>query len=67
MVAQGTRDPFGGEQEVPGYELPASVAVHWAQDGDHNLVPRKRSGFTAEQNWGEACDAIADWSKLLKD
>ncbi len=63
FIAQGTRDPFGGLEEIPGYGLPASVSVHWAEDGDHNLVPRKKSGRSAEQNWGAACDAIAAWAE----
>ena len=63
FIAQGTRDPFGGLEEIPGYGLPASVSVHWAEDGDHNLVPRKKSGRSAEQNWSAACDAIAAWAE----
>ncbi|HAA48626.1 MAG TPA: alpha/beta hydrolase, partial [Planctomycetaceae bacterium] len=27
-------------------------------DGDHDLVPRKKSGRTAEENWAEAVDVI---------
>ncbi|MEM8743698.1 MAG: alpha/beta family hydrolase [Pseudomonadota bacterium] len=66
LIAQGTRDPFGGTEEVPGYDLPRSIAVHWAEDGDHNLAPRKKSGLTAEENWDAACDAIAAWAERLK-
>ncbi len=66
LIAQGTRDPFGGSTDVPGYSLPQSVTVHWAEDGDHNLVPRKKTGLSAEQNRNAACDAIAAWAKHLK-
>ncbi|MDA7946819.1 MAG: alpha/beta hydrolase [Hyphomicrobiaceae bacterium] len=67
MIAQGTRDPFGGRDDVPGYGLPASFTIHWAEDGDHNLVPRKRSGRSPEQNWAAACDAVAGWEQQLTD
>ncbi len=59
LICQGTRDPFGTAEEVPGYALSPAIRVHWAEDGDHSLVPRKASGRTAEQNWTEAVDAIA--------
>ena len=58
LVVQGERDRFGTPGEVAGYELSGSIRIHWMPDGDHDLVPRKRSGRTAEQNWAEAADAI---------
>ena len=58
LVVQGERDRFGTPGEVAGYELSGSIHIHWMPDGDHDLVPRKRSGRTAEQNWAEATDAI---------
>jgi predicted alpha/beta-hydrolase family hydrolase len=48
LICQGTRDALGN-----------AIRLHWAEDGDHGLVPRKGSGRTAEQNWAEAMDAIA--------
>lgn len=45
VIGQGTRDPFGTREEVGGYALPASVAIHWMEDGDHDLRPRRASGF----------------------
>ena len=58
LVVQGDRDRFGTPEEVAGYELSGSIHVHWIPDGAHALVPRKRSGRTAEQNWAEAADEI---------
>ena len=58
LVVQGDRDRFGTPEEVAGYELSGSIHVHWIPDGDHDLVPRKRSGRTAEQNWVEATEEI---------
>ena len=60
LVCQGTRDPFGTRDEVPGYDLPPSIDVHWLEDGDHDLRPRKAaSGRTFAQNLAEAADAVA--------
>lgn len=58
LICQGTRDPLGNAEEIAGYELAASIRLHWAADGDHHLAPRKASGRTAEQNWAEAVEAL---------
>jgi predicted alpha/beta-hydrolase family hydrolase len=54
LFLQGERDALGNRAEVAGYELSASIHVHWLEDGDHNLKPRKASGRTEEDNWQEA-------------
>lgn len=59
LICQGTRDPFGTAEEVRRYRLSPAIRLHWAEDGDHSLVPRKASGRTAERNWAEAMDTIA--------
>jgi predicted alpha/beta-hydrolase family hydrolase len=61
LIVQGTRDSFGGPAEVRGYALSPSIRVHWIEDGDHSLVPRKSSGRTAEQNLAEAVAAVAEF------
>lgn len=48
LVLQGTRDPFGTRDEVAGYTLPPAVRLTWLEDGDHDLKPRRASGFTAD-------------------
>ena len=58
LICQGTRDALGSAEEVAGYEFSKSVRLHWAEDGDHDLKPRKASGRTAEENWTEALDAL---------
>lgn len=65
LIAQGSRDPFGTREEVAGYALSPAIRLHWAEDGNHDLVPRKSSGRSAEQNWTEAQDAIAAFLKAL--
>jgi len=59
LIVQGTRDPFGGPDEVAGYTLSPRIRVHWIEDGDHSLKPRKSSGRTEAQNLAEAMDAVA--------
>jgi len=61
LIVQGTRDPFGTEEEVSRYALSSSIALHWIEDGDHNLTPRKSSGRGAGQTWAEAISAIGDF------
>jgi len=58
LICQGTRDPFGTSEEVPGYRLSGKVRLHWLEDGDHGFKPRKKSGLTEEQNWQSAIAAI---------
>ena len=61
LIVQGERDRFGTPAEVDGYVLSESIDVHWMPDGDHDLVPRKKSGLTAEGNWAQAVEAILDF------
>ena len=57
MICQGTRDPFGTRDEVPGYALPPEIELFWIEDGDHDLKPRKSvAGF----GFTEALDRVAD-------
>lgn len=59
LIVQGTRDPFGAPEDVAGYALSPAIRFCWITDGDHDLVPRKRSGRSREQNWQEGLDAAA--------
>jgi predicted alpha/beta-hydrolase family hydrolase len=60
LICQGTRDPFGTRDEVPGYDLSPAIEVHWLEDGDHDLRPRKAiSGRSYAENLTEAADAVA--------
>lgn len=65
LIVQGTRDPFGTREEVPGYRLSPQVRVAWLEDGDHSFAPRKRSGRTTEQNLAEAVERVADFMRSL--
>jgi predicted alpha/beta-hydrolase family hydrolase len=59
LIAQGTRDALGSRDEVGSYTLSDRIALHWLEDGDHSLEPRRASGRTSAQNWHEAACAIA--------
>lgn len=58
LILQGTRDPFGGPEEVAGYALPANIAIQWIEDGEHSFIPRKKSGRTESENMTAAVDAM---------
>jgi len=61
LIVQGTRDALGSALDVSQYHLPPSIRFHWAEDGDHSLVPRKASGRTREQNWTDAIETTAEF------
>lgn len=59
-VLQGTRDPFGRESEVREYALPATVHMHFLDDGDHDWQPRRRAGHDQAALIEEAVRVVAD-------
>lgn len=48
-IFQGSRDAMGSEEEVRGYNLSEKVDVHWLHDANHDLKPRKVSGFSQQE------------------
>ena len=63
LICQGTRDPFGGREEVAGYGLSPAIELHWLEDGDHDFRPRKAiSGRTYAENLAGAADAVAEFA-----
>jgi uncharacterized protein len=63
LFLQGTRDPFGRQEEVAHYHLSPAIRLTWIEDGDHSLKPRASSGRTEAQNLSDAiahaCSFIA--------
>jgi predicted alpha/beta-hydrolase family hydrolase len=57
LICQGTRDPMGDKESVTVLKLSRGIKVHWAEDGNHDLAPRKASGLTTEGTWQGALDA----------
>ena len=58
LFLQGTRDPFGGREEIEGAPLSEAIRVHFLEDGDHGFKPRASSGRTERQNLDEALAAF---------
>jgi predicted alpha/beta-hydrolase family hydrolase len=59
LVCQGTRDPMGKLDELNNIALSERIAFHWLKDGDHDLKPRVRSGFTQQQHIQSAAIVVA--------
>ncbi|MBM3509754.1 MAG: alpha/beta hydrolase [Alphaproteobacteria bacterium] len=66
LIVQGTRDTMGTRDEVATYPLSSAIALHWIEDGDHSLVPRKSSGRTEAEAWAEAIAAVARFLAALR-
>ena len=66
LIFQGTRDPFGTEDEVPGYDLSPANRVRWMPDEDHDIRPRKRvSGFSYADHMATMAVETAAWVRGL--
>ncbi|WP_113906227.1 alpha/beta family hydrolase [Aliidiomarina celeris] len=66
LIVQGERDPFGSRAWVEAQSLPNNVDICWASEGNHDLVPPKRSGITAEQRWQQVAEHIHRWLESLE-
>jgi uncharacterized protein len=65
LILQGTRDPFGTEEEVRTYALAPSMRIEWLPDGDHSLKPRVSSGTTERENLARAVAVAAAFLKSV--
>lgn len=65
LICQGERDPFGTRDEVAGYPLSASTEVLWLADGDHDLKPRKASGFSHGDHIATVAARVKAWAESL--
>ena len=61
LVIQGSRDPFGTQEQVAKYDLSKAIRFLWLGDGDHDFKPRKKSGRTQDQNWDQAIAGIVEF------
>jgi predicted alpha/beta-hydrolase family hydrolase len=66
LILQGTRDPFGGPDDVAGYNLSPPIRVEWLADGDHSLKPRKSSGATEEEHLAQAVRTAAEFIESMR-
>ena len=62
-IVQGSRDAFGSREEIATYRLPKHVEVHFVEDGDHSLVPRKNTGRSADDALAEAIAHVAAFAR----
>lgn len=65
LVLQGERDIMGDLATVSGYSLASGVFVHWLPDGNHDLKPRKFSGFSHEDHLQSSTIRIHEFCKVL--
>lgn len=65
LILQGTRDPFGGVDDVKALKLPKSIRIHFLEDGEHSFKPRKASGRTEEENLAEAIEKATVFLRKL--
>lgn len=65
LIVQGTRDPFGTQDDVAGYLLSRKIRIHWIDDGDHDLKPRKASGRAHAEALAEAVAAATQFAARL--
>lgn len=59
LIIQGDRDKLGNEEEISSYDLPPHCYVSYMPDGDHDIKPRVKSGFSHEQHIIQACNKVA--------
>lgn len=59
LIIQGTRDKLGSIDEVEGYHLSDQIEWLWLEDGDHDLKPRVKSGFTHQAHLQQAIEHLA--------
>jgi len=63
LIVQGTRDTMGTQEDIEGYltagRINSSIQVAWLEDGNHDLKPRKVSGFSHQEHIDSAIDQVA--------
>ena len=63
FIAQGMRDKMGTKEEVLSYHLPNTINWLWLEDGNHDLKPRIKSGFTHEMHLQKTVLTMAKFIK----
>ena len=63
LIVHGTRDEFGSPDEIAGYELSKSIELHFVEDGDHDLKPRKSvTGIGGAEALRLIAAHVKDWT-----
>ena len=63
FIAQGVRDKLGTKEDVASYGLPDNIDWLWLEDGDHDLKPRVKSGFTHQAHLQKTIISMAEFIK----
>jgi len=58
LILQGDRDALGNKEEIKTYNISSRCQVNFFQDGDHDLKPRVKSGFTHQHHLKSALKDI---------
>lgn len=67
LILQGERDTFGPREEFETFSLSSHVDVVFIPDGDHSFKPRKRSGYTEQDNIDLAVAYLATFIQKVYD
>jgi predicted alpha/beta-hydrolase family hydrolase len=63
LIVHGTRDEFGSPEEIAGYELSKTIELHFVEDGDHDLKPRKSvTGIGGAEALKQIAAHVKDWT-----
>lgn len=63
-IAQGERDPFGKRDELADLDWGSvPVQVHWVPNGDHDLLPTRRSGLDPDTLLSDVARSAADFGQ----
>ena len=65
LICQGIRDPLGSLEDTKRYHFSSTIQFEWLPDGNHDFVPRKRSGYTVDENLNRAVSAVAHFIHSL--
>ncbi|SHO54717.1 alpha/beta fold hydrolase [Vibrio quintilis] len=67
LILQGERDTFGKREEVEQMNFSQQVRLEFIPDGDHSFKPRKRSGYTEEENLANAAELLGRFIREVMD
>jgi predicted alpha/beta-hydrolase family hydrolase len=67
LICQGDRDALGSKEEVIRYQLPEHCLCVFFTDGDHDLKPRVRSGYTQQQHMNNTAMSISEFIDTHND
>ena len=61
LIIQGERDALGSKVEIKDYAISDLCQVVYLPDGDHDLKPRIKSGYTHQQHLATAIEKISEF------